>query len=85
MTAKRIPNDLAVAISYRAGRMNAPVVSGTGERHLAQTIIRLARRYGIPLAEDQDLASELSRLNERAEIPEALYEEVAMLLRDNEQ
>ena len=79
---KRVPNDLAVAISYQAERMRAPIVSGTGERHLAKTIIRLARRYGIPLAEDQDLALELARLSDQSEIPEELYEEIALLLRD---
>lgn len=80
----KIPDEIAIALSYDPESMHAPMVARLGERHVAREILRLARRYGVPLAENQDLAVELSHLAENEQIPEALYEEIALLFRDVE-
>ena len=77
---KKLPSEIAVAIRYDSASMRAPAISGAGGHHQARAIIQLARRYGIPLAEDMLLASQLYALPDEAEIPAELYSEIAALL-----
>ena len=76
----RTKNDIAVSIHFDPSRMRAPQVSALAERLRVSDMIRLARRYGIPLEENTALAEQLSELGEQSEVPEEFYEEVAALL-----
>jgi flagellar biosynthesis protein FlhB len=75
------PDHIAVALRYDAGQMAAPQVVAVGERLVAEQIKQIARRHGVPIYRDVPLARSLAQLELGAEIPEALYEAVAAVLR----
>jgi len=70
-----------VALRYDARADAAPVVVASGERLLAQQIKQVARQAGVPIFRDITLARSLRALPDGEEIPAALYEAVAELLR----
>lgn len=76
---KKLGAEIAVSVSFDPETMPAPIVSGLAERLRVRDVLSIARRYGIPLTEDQTLAARLSDLGEHQEIPEDLYEEIARL------
>jgi flagellar biosynthesis protein FlhB len=75
------PEHIAVALRYDRDGQGAPVVVARGERLLAERIKEVAREAGVPIFRDVPLAHALAALQEGDEIPEALYEAVAELLR----
>jgi len=77
---KTYSTDIAVSILFDPVRMRAPQVSGLAERLRVSEVLRLARRYGIPLEENNELAERLSELGEQSEVPEEFYSEIAALL-----
>ncbi len=77
---KKFADEVAVSIHYDPDRMQAPLISGLAERLRVKDMLRLARRYGIPLEENAPLAAQLAELDESSEIPEDLYEEIAKLI-----
>jgi len=66
----------AVALSYPSGA-GAPLVVAKGGGDLRDTILRLAREYGIPVENDPILAEALFRFPEGDPIPPELYVAVA--------
>ena len=70
----------AVALKYKPGKDNAPKVTATGTGLVAEKIIDIARKQGIPVKDDPDLVEVLSRLDLKEEIPPDLYVIVAELL-----
>ena len=70
----------AVALQYRPEQDTAPKVTAKGAGHVAERIIELARKHGIPVKDDPDLVEVLSRLDIEAEIPPSVYVVVAELL-----
>lgn len=70
----------AVALRYRESVDSAPRVVAKGGGRLAERILELAREYGIPLHEDQDLVDLLSVLDLDTEIPPRLYRALAEVL-----
>ena len=75
------PDHIAVALRYDRDGEAAPVVVARGERLLAERIKQVAREAGVPIFRDVTLARSLRELPEGAEIPAALYEAVAEILR----
>jgi flagellar biosynthetic protein FlhB len=75
------PTHIAVAIRYDREVDAAPVVLAKGERILAQKIKDAAREAGVPIFRDVGLARALRDVEEGDEVPEALYEAVAEILR----
>ena len=75
------PDHIAVALRYDRDGEAAPVVVARGERLLAERIKQVAREAGVPIFRDVTLARSLRDLPEGAEIPAALYEAVAEILR----
>ena len=75
------PDHIAVALRYDRDGEAAPVVVARGERLLAERIKQVAREAGVPIFRDVTLARSLRDLPEGTEIPEALYEAVAEILR----
>lgn len=55
------PQHYAVALSYRSGEMDAPVVSAKGRNHFAQLLKRKAHILGLPVIADPALARALYR------------------------
>ena len=75
------PDHIAVALRYERDGDGAPVVVARGERLLAERIKAAAREAGVPIFRDVTLARSLGELAEGQEIPAALYEAVAEILR----
>jgi flagellar biosynthesis protein FlhB len=75
------PDHIAVALRYDRAGDAAPVVLACGERLVAERIKEVARQAGVPIFRDVTLARSLRHLPEGEEIPAALYEAVAELLR----
>lgn len=75
------PTHFAVAISYKAGEMEAPKVVAKGVGALAQKIKDLAAKNGVPLVENKPLAQVLFKTVEVGSyVPESLYKAVAEVL-----
>jgi flagellar biosynthesis protein FlhB len=76
------PTHIACALKYDeyAGD-DAPVLVASGHGELARRMIEAAHQYGVPVLRDVPLARALAPLEVGAEIPEALYEAVAEILR----
>jgi flagellar biosynthesis protein len=70
----------AVALKYKPGNDHAPRVTAKGTGRLAERIIEMARKHGIPVKDDPDLVEVLSRLDLHDQIPPELYVVVAELL-----
>ena len=75
------PTHLAVALRYDPSRSGAPVVVAKGQALVAERIKRLAREGRVPVVHDVSLARSLMDLDLGTEIPEALYDAVAEVLR----
>ena len=70
----------AVALKYREGHDTAPSVVAKGRGLVADKIIALARKHGVPVHSDQHLIELLSTLDLHEEIPQELYKAVAEVL-----
>lgn len=70
----------AVALRYRQGEDNAPVVVATGQGWLAEKILEMADSHDIKIFQDKNLVESLRILNPDEEIPVELYEAVAAIL-----
>ncbi len=70
----------AAALRYDPQKDRAPVVVAKGRGELAEKIIELAKREGIPVVEDRNLVEALLRIEVFEEIPPVLYEAVARVL-----
>ena len=65
----------AVALRYD-GENGAPVIVASGMGHLAEKIVEVASEAGVPVYEDNSLATILSQMELGQEIPEELYQAV---------
>ena len=65
----------AVALSYN-GDSGAPVVVASGMGYLAEKIVEVATENGVPVYEDNSLATMLSQLSLGQEIPDSLYQAI---------
>lgn len=72
------PEKKAVALLYDG--LGAPVINAKGSGDLALEMVSLARENGVFVAEDPVLAQTLSNLEIDQEIPESLYNSVAVIL-----
>lgn len=73
---KEIPQ--AIALHY--DEKTAPRVTAKGEGFIAEQIISIAKKHGIPLQKNEELTALLSEVNLSEEIPPKLYLAVAQLL-----
>lgn len=69
----------AIALVYDFQKDKAPVVLAKGEKKEAELIEEIANQFSIPIIENQQLADALYQLPVLAEIPEELYEAVALI------
>ncbi len=76
------PTHLATALRYKDDEDQAPMVVAQGEDELARQMIDAARAYGVPIVRDVPVARALRELQVGDEIPEALYEAVAEILKE---
>lgn len=69
---------LAVALRYEP--KSVPRVTAVGRGDIGRIIIETAKKHGVPLEENPDLAEALSLVEINSEIPEALFKAVAVVL-----
>ena len=69
-------NKKAVALTYDEDRQAAPVIVASGMGYLAEKIVETAEKNGVPVYEDNSLATLLTQLELGAEIPEELYQAI---------
>ena len=75
------PTHVAVALYYKRGESEAPVVVARGQGRVAARIKFLARRHGVPIKEEPPLARALYKACPLgAQVPPALYRAVAVIL-----
>ncbi len=70
----------AVALRYEPGKDQAPKITAKGQGTVAEKIIEIARKAGVPVKEQADLVEILSKLDLNAEIPPDTYVVVAKIL-----
>ena len=78
MTDETKRPSLAVALHY--DEKSAPRVTAKGQGDIAEQILAIAREHNVPLQENTELVTLLSRLELGDEIPEALYIAVAEVI-----
>ncbi len=77
---RKISRKAAVALRYDKKSMPAPLVVAKGRGVVAEKLIELARKNGVPILEDRLLVETLDQLNVSQEIPPELYQVVAEIL-----
>jgi len=65
----------AVALQY-GGSDGAPVIVASGMGYMAEKIVETAQQHGVPIYEDNSLATMLAQLKLGQEIPEELYQAI---------
>lgn len=75
------PTHVAVALEYDRNQMGAPVVVAKGAELMAAQIRQIAQDADVPIMRDVPLARALYELEIDSEIPEEMYEAVAVVLR----
>lgn len=70
----------AAALKYERGKDRAPKLVAKGSGLVADKIIEKAEEYGIFIKEDKDMVEVLATLDLYQEIPESLYQAVALIL-----
>jgi flagellar biosynthesis protein len=76
---ERKPIKEAVALAYNP-ELEAPRVVASGQGHIAEKIIEIAKSHGVPVTADPELARVLNELQIGDFIPPELYTVVAQIL-----
>lgn len=71
-----ILNQKAVALKYDEQKMGSPTVVASGMGYMAEKMVELANENGIPVYEDNSLATMLTQLELGSEVPEELYQAI---------
>ena len=66
----------AVALKYDEGQGAAPIIVASGLGHMAEKIVEAAADSGVPIYEDNSLATILTQLRLGQEIPPELYKAI---------
>ena len=74
------PTHIAVALKYERGEADAPIITAKGADLMAAQIRRIAAESGVPVKRDIPLARALYEFDVEDEVPEELYEAVAVVL-----
>lgn len=75
---------MAVGLRYGGKLDEVPTLSVNEENLAADEVVRIARRFGIPVMERPALSRALHSLETEAEVPEHLFEAVAAVLHEIE-
>ena len=69
-------NKKAVALRYDENKDVAPVIVASGLGYMAERIVEMANENGVPVYEDNSLATVLTQLDLGTAIPEELYQAI---------
>ena len=70
----------AVALRYDLEKDRAPRIVAKGSGEVAERILELAQKHGVPVHEDPELIAALARLDVQDQIPPELYQVMAEVL-----
>ncbi len=73
---KKFTNTKAVALKYKAYEDLAPKVIAKGKGEIAKKIIEKAKKYDVPLFQNEEMANMLLNVDVGEEIPTKMYETV---------
>ncbi len=76
---KNTLNKKAVALKYDDTRNTAPVIVASGMGYMAEKIIETANENGVPVYEDNSLATILTQLELGSQVPDELYKAIVEL------
>ncbi len=79
MSAASEPSGKTLAIALRYDSPDAPRVVAIGQGEIGDKIVETARKHGVPLEANGPLAQALSTVKLDSEIPEELYEAMAVV------
>ncbi len=79
MDKRDVNTGIAVALRYSRD-LPAPIVTARGTRNVANRLVELAHRFGIPVKRDDATARALETVQLDSLIPVQLYESVARIL-----
>ncbi|MBK5355198.1 EscU/YscU/HrcU family type III secretion system export apparatus switch protein [Pseudomonas sp. TH41] len=68
----------AIALKYDG--THAPTLTAKGDEELAETILKIARDYDVPIYENAELVKLLARMELGESIPEELYRTIAEII-----
>ncbi len=74
------PPDKTLAVALRYDAPDAPRVVAIGHGEIGDKIVETARKHGVPLEANGPLAQALSTVKLDSEIPEELYEAMAVVI-----
>lgn len=77
-TKRKTDEELAVAVFYDG--KSVPLVACSRLGCGARSMVRTARRYGIPVRRDSALACRLEELGENEAVPQEMFAEIAGVL-----
>lgn len=69
-------NKKAVALRYDENKDMAPIIVASGLGYMAEKIVETANQNGVPVYEDNSLATVLTQLELGTPIPEELYQAI---------
>lgn len=72
----RLMKDKAVALKYDPKKNGAPVIVASGMGYMAEKITEAAMQAGVPVYEDDSLATLLSQVKLGASVPPELYQAI---------
>jgi flagellar biosynthesis protein FlhB len=75
------PTHVAVAIKYERGEDSAPIITAKGADLMAAKMREIATEANVPIMQNIPLARALFELDIEDEVPEELYETVAVVLK----
>ena len=71
-----VMNKKAVALRYDENKDVAPVIVASGLGYMAERMVEMANENGVPVYEDNSLATVLTQLDLGTAIPEELYQAI---------
>jgi len=74
------PDKRLLAVALRYDEPDAPRVVAVGRGLVGQRIIDTAKAHGVPLETNAPLAQALAKVEVESEIPEQLYEAIAVII-----
>ena len=81
MASKRLSkHQNAIGLGYSPNIDSSPSIAVKGEHLEADQIVRLAKRFGVPVVEKKELAKALRALNVDDNVPSELFEAVALII-----
>lgn len=70
----------AVGLGYSVNSESPPTIAVKGDNFEADEIVRIAKRFGIPIIAKKELARALKVLNLDEKVPAQLFEAVALVI-----